>query len=93
MPIYSELDLEIVDKSLEVLPVEMGWFTYAAVKACFGDSRTTGARRMKEHLIPGIRFRRANVLEDGPDRRFSHLQIAGSCWPSDQRAASKQRKR
>lgn len=75
MPAYSRLDCEIVDSSLEALPPDKIWFTYAAVQACFGVSRATVARRMKEGLIPGIRFHGSNVLEDGPVRRFSRMQI------------------
>ena len=75
MPSYSNLDHEMVQMSLETLPADRIWFTYSAVQQCFGVSRATIARRMKEGLIPGIRFRGANVLEDGPVRRFNRTQL------------------
>ncbi len=75
MPSYSDLDHEMVQMSLETLPAERVWFTYSAVQQCFGVSRATIARRMKEGLIPGIRFLGANVLEDGPVRRFNRIQL------------------
>lgn len=75
LPIYTDLDHEMVDRSLETLPADKVWFTYAAVHQCFGISRATIARRMKDGLIPGIRFSGANVLEDGAVRRFNRLQL------------------
>lgn len=74
-PQYSKLDHEMVDRSLEVLPADKVWFTYSAVQQSFGISRATIARRMKEGLIPGIRFLGSNVLEDGAVRRFNRLQL------------------
>lgn len=75
MPNYPDLDHEMVRRSLETLPVDRIWFTYSAVQQCFGISRATIARRMKEGLIPGIRFCGANVLEDGSVRRFNRTQL------------------
>lgn len=75
LPQYSKLDHEMVDRSLEILPADKVWFTYSAVQQSFGISRATIARRMKEGLIPGIRFRGSNVLEDGAVRRFNRLQL------------------
>lgn len=75
LPPYSDLDQEMVDRSLESLPTDRAWFTYSAVQQCFGISRATIARRMKEGLIPGIRFSGGNVLEDGAVRRFNRLQL------------------
>jgi hypothetical protein len=75
MPVYSELDHEMVERSLETLPVDRIWFTYAAIQTCFGISRATIARRMKDGLIPGIRFEGAQVLEDGRVRRFNRVQL------------------
>jgi hypothetical protein len=75
LPQYSKLDHDMVDRSLEILPADKVWFTYSAVQQSFGISRATIARRMKEGLIPGIRFRGSNVLEDGAVRRFNRLQL------------------
>ncbi len=75
MPSYAELEHEMVERSLMTLPEDRIWFTYSAVQRCFGISRATIARRMKDGLIPGIRFQGANVLEDGPVRRFDRTQL------------------
>lgn len=75
MPSYTDLDHEMIERSLETLPEDKVWFTYSAVQKSFGISRATVARRMKEGLIPGIRFNGANVLEDGPVRRFNRIQL------------------
>lgn len=75
MPPYDEAEHAMVESSLEALPDDRVWFTYSAVQRSFGISRATVARRMKEGVIPGIRFCGKTVLEDGAVRRFSRLQI------------------
>ena len=75
MPVYSDFDRQAVEGSLATLPATKVWFTYAAVRDSFGISRATVARRVKEGLVPGIRFRGANVLEDGAVRRFDRAQL------------------
>ena len=75
MPAYSDFDREAVERSLLALPPTKVWFTYAAVRESFGISRATVARRVKEGLVPGIRFRGTNVLEDGAVRRFDRAQL------------------
>ena len=75
MPVYSDFDRQAVERSLATLPVTKVWFTYAAVRDSFGISRATVARRVKEGLVPGIRFRGTNVLEDGAVRRFDRAQL------------------
>lgn len=75
MPSYSDFDREAVERSLATLPANKVLFTYAAVQDCFGISRATVARRVKEGLVPGIRFRGSNVLEDGAVRRFDRAQL------------------
>lgn len=75
MPVYSDFDRQAVERSLATLPPTKVWFTYAAVRDSFGISRATVARRVKEGLVPGIRFRGANVLEDGAVRRFDRAQL------------------
>ncbi len=75
LPSYSDLDHAIVDRSIAGLPETRIWFTYSAIKEYFGISRATVARKMKEGLVPGIRFQGSNVLEDGPVRRFDRRQL------------------
>jgi len=75
LPDYPPLDQELVDRSIAALPPNRIWFTYAAIKECFGISRATVARKVKKGLVPGIRFRGTNVLEDGPVRRFDRNQL------------------
>ena len=75
LPNYPELDHDLVDRSIAALPEARIWFTYAAIRECFGVSRATVARKVKEGLVPGIRFCGTNVLEDGPVRRFDRDQL------------------
>lgn len=75
MPVYSDFDKQAVERSLATLPPTKVWFTYAAVHESFGISRATVARRVKEGVVPGIRFRGDNVLEDGAVRRFDREQL------------------
>jgi len=75
LPDYPPLDQELVDRSIAALPPNRIWFTYAAIRECFGVSRATVARKVKKGLVPGIRFRGASVLEDGPVRRFDRNQL------------------
>ena len=75
MPVYSDFDKQAVERSLATLPPAKVWFTYAAVHESFGISRATVARRVKEGVVPGIRFRGDNVLEDGAVRRFDREQL------------------
>jgi len=75
MPVYSDFDRQAVERSLATLPPAKVWFTYAAVHESFGISRATVARRVKEGVVPGIRFRGDNVLEDGAVRRFDREQL------------------
>lgn len=75
MPEYSELDQELVDRSIAGLPSNRMWFTYSAIRESFGISRATVARKVKLGLVPGIRFHGASVIEDGPVRRFDRGQL------------------
>lgn len=75
LPEYSAPDQELVDRTIASLPAGRMWFTYAAIRECFGISRATVARKVKEGLVPGIRFRGKSVLEDGPVRRFDRSQL------------------
>lgn len=75
LPEYPQSDQELVDRSIAALPPNRIWFTYSAIRECFGVSRATVARKVKRGLVPGIRFRGTNVLEDGPVRRFDRSQL------------------
>jgi hypothetical protein len=75
LPAYPLFDQEVVDRSIAALPPNRIWFTYSAIKECFGISRATVARKVKKGLVPGIRFRGTHVLEDGPVRRFDRSQL------------------
>jgi hypothetical protein len=75
LPDYPPLDQELVDRSIAALPPNRIWFTYRAIKECFGVSRATIARKVQQGLVPGIRFRGASVLPDGPVRRFDRNQL------------------
>jgi hypothetical protein len=75
LPEYPLLDQELVDRSIAALPPNRIWFTYRAIKECFGVSRATVARKVQQGLVPGIRFRGASVLPDGPVRRFDRNQL------------------
>lgn len=75
LPEYPVLDQEVVDRSIAALPANKMWFTYAAIRECFGVSRATVARKVKRGLVPGIRFIGPRVLDDGPVRRFDRDQL------------------
>jgi hypothetical protein len=75
LPEYPQFDQELVDRSIAALPANRMWFTYTAIRECFGVSRATVARKVKRGLVPGIRFRGTTVLEDGPVRRFDRSQL------------------
>lgn len=75
MPDYPPALCETVDKMLAELKSEHMLMTYRAIKECFGISRATVARRVKEGLVPGIQFRNGRVLEEGPVRRFDRTQV------------------
>lgn len=75
MPDYPPELHEAVDKMLAELKSEHMLMTYRAIKECFGISRATVARRVKEGLVPGARFLNGRVLEEGPVRRFDRTQV------------------
>lgn len=75
MPDYPPELSEAIDKMLADLKSEHMLMTYRAIKECFGISRATVARRVKEGLVPGIQFRNGRVLEEGPVRRFDRTQV------------------
>lgn len=75
LPKYPQLDQDLVDQTIAALPPSKMWFTYQAIRDCFGVSRATVARRVKKGLVPGIRFRGNSVIEDGSVRRFDRTQL------------------
>lgn len=75
LPRYPQLDQDLVDQSIAALPAGKMWFTYQAIRECFGVSRATVARRVKKGLVPGIRFSGSRVIEDGSVRRFDRTQL------------------
>ena len=76
MPDYPSELCAAVDRTLEELREErVLLMTYRAIKACFGISRATVARRVKEGLVPGVRMAHGRVLDDGPVRRFDRTQL------------------
>lgn len=75
LPQYPQVDQDLVDQSIAALPPTRMWFTYQAIRECFGLSRATVARRVKKGLVPGIRFSGISVIEDGAVRRFDRVQL------------------
>lgn len=75
LPEYPQLDQDLVDQTIAALPAGKMWFTYQAIRECFGVSRATVARRVKKGLVPGIRFSGNSVVEDGSVRRFDRTQL------------------
>ena len=75
MPDYPAELHEAVDRTLADLRADRVLLTYRAIKECFGISRATVARRVKEGLVPGVRMANGRVLDDGPVRRFDRLQL------------------
>jgi hypothetical protein len=75
LPRYPKELIEQVDGSITSLPSEKLWFTYQDIRRCFGVSRATIARRLKEGLVPGVRFQEGRMLEDGAVRRLDREQL------------------
>jgi hypothetical protein len=64
-----------VDRSIAALPTEKLWFTYQDIRRCFGVSRATAARRLKDGVVPGVRFQQGRMIEDGAVRRLDREQL------------------
>ncbi|MEQ1820035.1 MAG: hypothetical protein ABL871_15645 [Terricaulis sp.] len=75
LPHYSTEVIEQVDRSIAALPTEKLWFTYHDIHRCFGVSRATVARRMKDGVVPGVRFQLGRMIEDGAVRRLDREQL------------------
>lgn len=75
MPHYPHQLHAVVEAMLAELDRERALFTYRSIQECFGISRATVARRVKEGLVPGVRMRDGRVLDDGPVRRFDRVQL------------------
>jgi hypothetical protein len=75
LPDYSREVIDQVDRSIAGLPSEKIWFTYHDIRRCFGVSRATVARRMKDGVVPGVRFQQGRMIEDGAVRRLDREQL------------------
>lgn len=75
LPDYPPEIIAMVDSSIAALPEELVWLTYRDIRKRFGISRATIARRLKEGVVPGVRFENGRVLDDGPVRRFDRTQL------------------
>lgn len=75
LPHYPTEVIEQVDRSIAALPAEKLWFTYHDIRRCFGVSRATVARRMKDGVVPGVRFQQGRMIEDGAVRRLDREQL------------------
>jgi hypothetical protein len=75
LPRYPSDVIDLVERSLLDLPTDRCWFTYKDIRRCFGISRATIARRLKDGLVPGIRFCDGRMLEDGAVRRLDRNQL------------------
>ncbi len=75
LPRYPSEVIDLVERSLLDLPRDKCWFTYKDIKRCFGVSRATIARRLKDGLVPGVRFCDGRMLEDGAVRRLDREQL------------------
>lgn len=75
LPTYPMELVEAVDLTIAAFPANRMWFTYRDIAQSFGVSRATTARRVKEGLVPGVRFQNGRVLEDGAVRRFDRTQL------------------
>lgn len=75
MPAYPADVVDTVNNAIAALPTDLVWLTYRDVERHFGISRSTTARRLKDGLVPGIRFQQDRMLDDGPVRRLDRLQL------------------
>lgn len=75
LPRYPSEVVDLVERSLLDLPSDSCWFTYKDIRRCFGVSRATIARRLKDGLVPGVRFCEGRMLEDGAVRRLDREQL------------------
>lgn len=75
LPDYSTEVIKQVDRSIAALPTEKLWFTYHDIRRCFGVSRATVARRLKDGVVPGVRFQQDRMIEDGAVRRLDREQL------------------
>jgi hypothetical protein len=75
MPSYPSDVVDMVDNAVANLPAELIWLTYRDIERHFGISRSTTARRLKDELVPGIRFLHGRMLDDGAVRRLDRIQV------------------
>lgn len=75
IPAYPADLVAAVVASISELPSDQIWFTYKSIQRSFGVSRATVARRMRQGLVPGVRFREGRMVDEGAVRRFDRLQL------------------
>lgn len=75
LPSYPTETVRQIESVFSQLPAEKLWFTYQDIQRFFGVSRATIARRLKEGLVPGVRFQDGRMLEDGAVRRLDREQL------------------
>jgi hypothetical protein len=75
MPNYPPELHATVSRMLGDLREDRVLMNYRAIRECFGISRATVARRVKEGLVPGVRMANGRVLDEGSVRRFDRTQL------------------
>lgn len=75
LPAYPDEAVESIERALSALPRDLIWLTYGDIRAYFGISRATVARRLKRGLVPGVAMEAGRVVEDAPVRRFDRDQL------------------
>ncbi|MES1199879.1 MAG: hypothetical protein ABUS57_00305 [Pseudomonadota bacterium] len=75
MPTYPPALVDAVDRIVAELGANRMLFTYRTIEQCFGISRATVSRRLKDGLVPGARIANGRVMEEGSVRRFDRTQL------------------
>jgi hypothetical protein len=75
LPNYRSEMIEAVAQEVASIPTDRVLLTCKEIWDYFGVSRAAVVRRMRDGLIPGIRLQHARVLDDGPIRRLSRVQV------------------
>jgi hypothetical protein len=75
MPSYPVDLIASTKRAIKEINSDRVLLTYKEIDAFFGISRATVARRLKDGLVPGIRFQHGRVLEDGSVRRLDRTQV------------------
>lgn len=75
MPSYPVDLIASAKRAIKEINSDRVLLTYKEIAAFFGISRATVARRLKDGLVPGIRFQYGRMLEDGSVRRLDRTQV------------------